>query len=184
MRIVIDRVAIRAIAIGVILMSPCVARADVAGPEDEPCINLKEGEVCDDPLREQGGPGYRGVCVLVHFGEYRSRMRCQLPELTLSKEEAPCFRTRANDRCWRESGAEGRCVDSRQIKVPAFGGGTTVDLPIRKCARIDKDRSGDVDGWLLVGGVVGASALFAGGLMWRQRRARGKQRGAETGGDA
>jgi hypothetical protein len=142
-----------------------VARADVVGPEDEACLQQREGESCD----ERYGL-YRGRCVRQYFSEGRSRLRCWPPGDQHDLQIA-CVGYAEGETCYRPSGAEGVCAPGELRRMQPFGGGAEKDLPVLECRRVPRDWSGeDRAGMLLVGGTTSASLLFAAGTWLLQRR--------------
>lgn len=166
-----------ALALAAVTAPARAARADVVGPEDEACLQQKEGEVCD----ERSGP-YRGRCVRMHFREGRSRLRCWPPG-DLHDLQIACVATEQGGSCTRPSGAHGVCAPGELRRMQPFGGGAEQDFPILECHRVPRDRSGeDRAGVLLVGGATSASLLFAAG-MWLLQRRRDRARAPAGGAD-
>jgi hypothetical protein len=155
-----------------------LARADVRGPEDDACLELKEGDVCDERNELQGGPGYRGVCERIHFGEGRSRLRCRLPDVEPPPLQEACIAEPEGGECYRPSGAPGRCFRIGSRTVPAFGGASTVELPILECRHVPEDTTAETRaGIALIGGSAVACAIFV--VVLRRRRRGAERRAAE-----
>jgi hypothetical protein len=155
-----------------------LARADVRGPEDDACLESKEGDVCDERNELQGGPAYRGVCERIHFSEGRSRLRCRLPGVELPPLQEACVTEPEGGECYRPSGARGRCFRIGSRTVPAFGGESTVELPILECRHVPEEKTAETRaGIALIGGSVAACAIFV--VVLRRRRRGAERRAAE-----
>jgi hypothetical protein len=153
------------------------ARADARGPEDSACLKANEGDVCDERNELQGGPGYRGVCVRIHFSEGRSRLRCRLPNVDLPPLQEACVIEPEGGECFRPSGARGRCLRIGSRTVPAFGGESTVELPILECRHAPEDKTAETRaGIALIGGSAAACAIF---IVVLRRRRRAAEEAAE-----
>lgn len=161
------------------------ARADLRGPDDAACLWLKEGDVCDERNERQGGPGYRGVCVRLSFDEVRSRLKCRLPDVYLPPLQEACVTEPEGGDCYRPSSARGQCFRIGSRTAPAFGGESTVELPILECRRVPEDKTAETRaGIALVGVSAAACAVF---VMVLRRRRRGAEKRAvelEEGGQA
>lgn len=147
------------VALIVVCASP--SRADVRGPEDEPCEKHQVGDACDDgatwPDRS-----FRGECVVLHFSEGRSRMRCRPKGAPLTDVQSACLGRREGEACERPSGATGACKAGEVRKVEAFGGKGESDLAIPECKHVDKPATPiPPEAFLVVGGVVVAAVALA-----------------------